>query len=415
MARVFCLLVITCFGFGLAARPAAAEQVVLLDFDSGTDHAYVYPVAQRSAIQAGIEAIYADFDFTFVQTAPLAGDYSTVTFNAGGPGGLASNIDTRNLDKNDSAVVNAVAILDLGFAAVTPANIEAMSILIGAHELGHLQGLRHADSIGPIGTGVVTGGLYFNTLSPPYPGPVDVATEVGIHTMGSPASVGQTPAQALGGTYFGERSAIKLEFNESGKVVGESGGNSSMATAQTLDLSRLHVPNTLMPGDANYSDFIGVRALTVESYLDEGTEDWFKFHGSEGELWNIQVLSIANRFQEEDLQLATDFKMALYDSSGALVDYFSTPAVTDDEFEYWFDPFIWDLTLPDTDWYFIKVWGTTGVKVISPPGYGDIRIPTRGYGGYELFAFAVPEPGSITLVLLGLSGVFVRRRRRRDG
>ncbi|MFN9288491.1 MAG: M57 family metalloprotease, partial [Planctomyces sp.] len=77
-----------------------------------------------------------------------------------------------------------------------------------AHELGHLLGLRHQDSFGPIGYGVnlVPGVSEFN---PVYPGPAG-AFETFQHMMGSPASVGTTRNDDLGDLFFGERELIKL-------------------------------------------------------------------------------------------------------------------------------------------------------------------------------------------------------------
>ena len=101
-----------------------------------------------------------------------------------------------------------------GEPAATSADFVALSATIAAHELGHLSGLEHGDSYGPIGSGIydaVDPSLY----RPPYPGPT-AGLETTLHIMASGASVHATLFDAVNNPFFGEREAVKLAFGASG-------------------------------------------------------------------------------------------------------------------------------------------------------------------------------------------------------
>ena len=89
-------------------------QVVFIDFDSQTEPGeYVYTSEDRAAIVARILDSYAEFNVEVVLTPPATGDFTTLTYNDGPTGGIASNIDFLNQDRSDSATVDVNA---LGFA-----------------------------------------------------------------------------------------------------------------------------------------------------------------------------------------------------------------------------------------------------------------------------------------------------------
>src|SRR5262249_38164817 len=142
----------------LAPGQGSIFQVVLLDFDSATlPGEHVYTPAQRAAVQGELEGIYGQFRIAFTQNAAQAsalargGPYTTLFFNKGEAGGAADAFDFRNLDHGDTAAVDANGLLGRpGQPADTPDNFTALSATIAAHELGHLLGLRHADSFGPL-------------------------------------------------------------------------------------------------------------------------------------------------------------------------------------------------------------------------------------------------------------------------
>ncbi len=339
---------------------AEATQLVFLDFDSRTGAGEVaYTPEQRSAILGNVEADYALFDFDFTLIQPTSGDYSTLFFNDGMGGGLADGIDFRNLNKNDTATINVNP-----FVGRPDVDVVQLSSFIAAHELGHLQGLRHGDSYGPIGLGISNTGVPGNgAYTPVYPGP-DNADETTGHLMASPASVGQTLSEANANAFFSERSAVKLSFNERGTVVGEAGGNNSMATAQALSLASLKLPNPILAGDNATRAFV-VDALAVTGSISTvGAQDFFSFTGNAGDLFTFEVMSqaldrIANTINPQ---------VTIFDSTGNPVNYFLADAFNDNEFET-DDSILIDLLLPANDTYFIRVNDASGADT----------------GDYELF------------------------------
>ena len=97
-------------GTNAAGAMVNLDQVVFLDFESGTDGNVDYTESMRAEVQFQMETIYAQFGVTFVQVEPTEGDYSTLVFNRGSQGGLAEDIDFRNQNKNDNAVLNVIRI-----------------------------------------------------------------------------------------------------------------------------------------------------------------------------------------------------------------------------------------------------------------------------------------------------------------
>jgi hypothetical protein len=372
---------------GLAVSTAtAAQQVVLLDFDSGNNGNINYTAAMRSDVQSMMEAQWSMFDVSFTQTAP-GGQFSRLTFNAGGAGGLAEQIDFRNLDHSDNAVIN---IDGLGIA---PSNYVASSANIGSHELGHLLGMRHRDSFGPIGSGSY-GPIGAGPFNPNYPGPIG-ADETQDHLMATPA-FGTPLSGIFTPNWLSERSAIKMEFAESGTVVAEAGGsNDSIGTAQALNLGNMTVPNTIVSGDnAGIGDF-SVDAISVTADLTSGdTQDFYSFTANAGDLMNFEVMS---RLIDQRIGDTIDSMISILDSNGDFVDYYGTDAMNDDEIETT-DSLILDLVIPADGTYFVMV------EAFSA---GDT-------GGYEMFMSrfngAVPAPS--TAAVLALGGVIATRRRR---
>jgi hypothetical protein len=373
----------------------AGTQKVFLDFDTATTAGeHVYTLAQRDAILGGIASIYAPWDFTFSHTVVPTAPFATLIFNDGIPGGLASDVEFRNIDLSGSATINVCGILG-GCPATPPASVVGLSTTIGAHELGHLVGLRHADSMGPIGFGLPTilaapYGAKPVSYLPDYPGPT-AALETRVHTMASPASVGQTVAEAIAPTVMGERSAVKLEFNEVGLVSPEVGiAHGTPATAQMLTLPTFPVPNTAVPGDLRYGMSLSADAEVVTGSLSLPFEkDVYKFVGTAGDVINAEVISLVPaRFGVTDIDALVELIMpdgVTFVAQGAGI------AVNDDEFES-FDATLIDIVLPVTGAYFVRV----GATPFFPGDTGD----------YELFLYRfnarpVPEPGVLTLLVFG--------------
>jgi hypothetical protein len=367
----------------------AGTQRVFLDFDTFTGVGdYVYSPAERATITAGIAAIYAPWDFTFAHAAVPAAPFATVFFNDGPAGGLAMDIDFRNLDLGNTATVNVCGILG-GCPGPPAATIVGLSTTIGAHELGHLVGLRHADSLGPIGFGLSPTGPPAAAYLPVYPGPI-AAVETTGHTMASPASVGQTLAEAIAGTYMGERAAVKLEFTEVGLVSPEVGAaHGTPATAQPLTLPTFPVPNTAVPGDLNFGKSLFADAEVVTaSIATVGQADYYSFSGTAGDIINAEVISLVpDRFGAGDVDGA--ITMFMPDGVTPVVHGIGT-AFNDDEFES-FDSALIDIVLPATGTYYVRVNS-------SPLAPGDT-------GAYELYLYrfrtVIPEPASLSLLMLG--------------
>lgn len=365
---------------------ASAQQIVHLDFDSGEDPGRInYTTDQRDDIQAMMEADYAPFNFIFTQTAPGAGPFSTITFNTGPQFGVAEGIDFRNLNRSDNATINVSG------NGLTSQQEVVLSANVASHELGHLQGLRHYDSFGPIGSGIDPNTLdpgTFNDFFPSYPGPQS-ATDTPFDLMESDNFFIEADVDQ----YFGQRSALKLTFNEFGVTQSELGdAGATLGTAQALAAGLLNVP------DLGAGGFLATAASVTGALDFAGDVDLYSFLGQADSILTVEVMSQAlNRIGD-----SIDSYVRLLDANGALVSYYGTFAVNDDEYET-FDSILLDVVLPSTGTYYLEV----SASSFAP---GDT-------GGYELFYYAdvaaVPEPGTWALVSLAAVGGAWRLRRNR--
>jgi hypothetical protein len=343
---------------GPGERLLGSTQVVFLDFESGDNGQIDYTPSLRAQIIAELQIIYQDFDVQFTQTLPT-GDFSTIVFNEGGfGGGTAEDIDFRNLNLNDNAVLN---VDGLGLSA---AQIVPLSILIAAHELGHLMGLRHADMFGPIGEGVLPG--FGNFYTPDYGGPQN-AFESSDHVMVTGA-FGIPFSAFLDPSWFSERSSVKLTFSEAGFTTSDLEDNDSLANAQLLPLQHLSAPNTIVKG-VNVGGAFSVNAAVVVGSLDgeQDPTDVFVFQAKAGDLLNLEVISnVTNRLAVDPINP----NISLFDADGKFVEYYGNDAFNESELKTP-DCILIDLIIPAGGTYFVQVGSS---------------IPTDS-GNYELLLY----------------------------
>lgn len=408
------------------AAPAAADQLVYLDFDSTSAdilpaHVHTYTPAERAGIKAYLEDLYTPYGVTFTLAAPPPFTASTIKFNHGSlGGGYGDQIDFRNVDASDDCFINAVG--GLAFYDGTPnpfglpgelwtpstlytsANIELASANFAAHELGHILGLRHHDSFGPIGGGV---GVSPSSYTPAYPGPTSAHT-TSFHIMSLSSSVALNSGTLLTPKWLSQRSAIKLEFARSGLTVPEGGGfHGAIPMAMPLTLMPMTIANPLkLPEfDPTFSPSFLASAVAVTASVGigggAGESDYYSFMGSAGQRLTIEVISAA---MGPDLggriaDPANPF-VALLDSVGALLPYAGLGTTLNDNESETTDSILFDVFLPYTGTYYVEV------------GTGFITGTLDG-GSYELFIYstrAIPAPGG--LGVLALAGLITMRRRR---
>lgn len=357
----------------------AQTQVVYLNFDRFNPSTDIdFTPAERDGIQAAMEKDYALFDFEFFQSEPTSGDYSTLFFNDGPGFGVADGIDFRNQNRSDNARVQTTSGFDL------TEDFIRFTASVATHELGHIQGLRHRDSLGPIGSGfsddpeflqgTFGGGMFDN---PNYTGP-NMASSTLFHIMETSTS---QDSFLTNEKFFGHREAIKLSFNERGTTLAEPdllsvATSPFVQTPRQIELLDLDVPNTVEMGD-EARQVIDVQAVAVTGTISAALQkDYFAFSGSAGDLLNIEVASQIlgpDPFDVNDaLERYTeiiDARVSVYDSNGELIPHFDGLATNSTEFEGLNDPFLLDLVLPADGTYYIEV---------LAEAFGDV-------GAYELF------------------------------
>ena len=355
-------------------------QVVYLDFLTVAGE-IDYTQAMRDAIEARLGAIYSAFNFMFTQTEPTAGPFESLVFNEPAGtylGGEATDLDWRHIDLTGSSSIDINAFLGgQDEPANTLTNIINMTATIAAHELGHLSGLRHGDAFGPIGSGIyanVDPSLFY----PAYTGPSN-AVETPYHVMGSPGSIGTSLFDATRITFFGEREAIKMAFADSGTTVDEqTAPHGSIATAQALALTPLAVPNTLLLGQ-NVGQTFNVQAVDVDGAIQLGpngdsADDYYSFQAQAGQLFNFEVMS---QSLTRDADAIIDSTLTVYDSKGNQI------AFNDDSFQS-IDAVIYDLTMPATGTYYVKV---DTFSVTDSNGV----VHDSNIGNYDLFMYSFAD------------------------
>ena len=340
---------------GAASVGSGRTQAVVLDFDARTDPGeHAYAADERAAIVAALSRLYGPFGVSFA-TGEVAGAHATVYFNEsraeGAPGGQAGEIDFGNVDSGGTATVQVEGLLGLpGGPAESSDAWVAASVWMAAHETGHLLGLRHADSQGPVGA--ITAGFAWGSND---------------HVMATPALTGFTLDDLVRDHFFGTREAVKLAFaryapvEPDGRLLVAEGAVTAPEGLQTLSLVRLPVPNVATRGFEAATEPVVAAVAATGAVSAPGQRDRYRVEGRAGDLLNLQVMSQSlSRLAGESF----DAVLEVRDAAGNVV------AFSDDDAECT-DPEIVDLRLPADGEYVVEVRG------YSPAATGE----------YELFAW----------------------------
>jgi hypothetical protein len=355
---------------------------------------------------------------------------SLVTLNDPSFGGGAEHVDFRNEVHNDHAVINALSVFD--FVGEPSPSVPDMAIgtaNLVAHEAEHLMGVRHHDALTPVGLGLGAG-ITAGDFSPAYPGP-SLATGSGITFADLHAGGSLSFGTLASDLYVGERSAARLTaaqfpFVHTDETVTD---NHIVSKAKPVPTPLLALPYPYRPPTPPGEPMLvalNVQIATVSGKLDPvGSTgmflpDYYKFDGAAGQRWTIEALSYllegGDRYADN-----ADVAIALLDgrsglpSEGALIGYYSSTAINDDDDEIapgggsYRGATLLDVILPYSGPYVVEVFAASPALGLGKPG-------TDG-GSYELFLYntapvAVPEPGSVLLLLTaGLAILRCRRRR----
>ena len=397
---------------------------------------YEYSPEEQAEILERIRADFEGFPIEFVTTEPAATEvfarieintntflevevndnqdivaYTAVLF------GEAEFVDFMNRFADDTATVDAnfwnllvlLGDTDLFYflADVDPNTTpvaEALSQVMvtstantAAHEMGHLLGLRHYDSLGAPGDGIPDPTLPENIplkFVPEYPGPYEAA-ETFNHLLASGASVGLTfEVAARVNRFFSERSAIKLALafaSDPPWASEEDFADPSVA----FELSDLIIPNTVETGENSGSGSSVIQAGLVAGRINATAEvDTYTFSLEGNRFLTAEVISIVDAIQRDDvitrvqiLQEQTDGTYQLLRESYQEIDSF--------------DPVLIDVPIATTGLYQIRVDSPRTVYVDETGVFsGTIPVDIENLedgeryltGDYTLFVYSYEAP-----------------------
>jgi len=392
----------------LAASPTQAESIYYLDFaPASTGTVYSYSAGEKMAVLDGIAEMYAPFPHMSFTLDEPAEPHSVVYFNSTAIG-TSTGIDFRNVADIDTASVNALDGIDFASPGYVPSSEEVVkaSINLAAHELGHLEGLRHHDSFTPIGAGVPSSAVAAG-FDDPYPGPTSAfLSDEDVQSLTTATAGSFTLGKLTGDLIVGQRSAQKLAFNADPAFFTESaltsGPHDSPATAVLLPTKTIGIPNVTPPGTPGHGEFFALDTIAVAGSikLSEGVAeaDYYSFSGIEGARVQIEVLSKVIDSRLDEFNVA----VALFDPDDLFAEIYYGTFTNADEIEST-DALILDFVVPESKDYLIEVFP---------------QFPASDpVGDYELFVsqfriVPIPEPATAVLMLT-MTALLVRRRRAR--
>lgn len=198
------------------------------------------------------------------------------------------------------------------------------------------------------------------------------------------------------------------------------GINNTLMTAQAIGFADFS-PNL----DPNI--FGNLPTVNVQGYGGDGDIDFFSFQANPGEAY----------FDIDNSPFSFDAALSLFDSSGALLAYADDSDPADPNSAEGRDPFLGSINLTYTGTYYLAVSDYFNLPngLFNATFISDLVRPDGGFGGNQISAGAdatfdqsnvqagnayslnvsvrnpVPEPGTIAMMLLGLSGLMLKRRR----
>ncbi len=408
--------------FDAGGDPTFIVDVVFLDGSTGTltFNDFVYTPEIRDAIQARMEEDYEGYRFRFAQSAPRRGEFTTLNIgdNDRAPGdanitlfetptggfsfsilfGMANEIDFGNENLSTAAFTDAsfwVLLAEMFPAALgpltgiptdpaDPASIAAtleeavlnQSANTSAHELGHVVGLRHQDSYGPIGGGAEPSDSPFEFL-PPYAGPF-AADETFNHLMASGASTG-LPIQSSSSEdrFFSERSAIKLTTNERGLFVNEAD-----IGPDGIPFRPLNAVNTIVEGDNAGPSFLNFDGAVIVGDISVATEiDSYAFSAEAGDFLNIEQIAFSDGTFSDSLIFS---KLSVFQVADDGTETLLVENILGDAADGFVEAFILDFEVPETGDYVLRVGGVLDDFPTQPTDTLE--------GAYQIHFYIFDEP-----------------------
>jgi len=373
--------------------------------------------AERATVEAAIttslETSYSEFDVTFSTTAP-ATPYHTLNFGATSSSGTSfgsAPLDFRNTSATQTCKVYShnfdSYFYDSGdIKSEFLGEIQLALAGTGAHELGHSLGLQHHHTysdpgIQPANYGntlglqnqyiLATGSTGLNEAERESQRSFSVFEKVILEAASNVPAVTVLPYTAEEDFAY---DTSYVDGVSDDPIVTSIDGSSSVSsnplpatyeeldagngptTAQALTLTKLPISKTKA-------------ALVVDATLESETDvDFYSFPGKAGNLLIAQVYSY-DRYTDK-----FDGMLTLFDTDGV------TELATNDDITYSGDafdngtfrendPFLLNIPLLNTGTYFLKI--------EASPSAGSSYLE----GDYDLI-FAIPEPATVSLLVMGL-------------